>query len=173
MPVELRSATPPRPEKQGITGRHVLFALIAFFAVIATVNAVMIYLALQTMPGTQVKSAYEASQRFNRGLEAIATQDKLGWQVDVATTGLQSGAPLNIHVRDRNGETISGLEVQVRIERPTDARLDRKVRLVDTGGGRYGAALPDLAGGQWTLIVEIYRGESRQFVSERRIVLRD
>lgn len=173
MPVELRSVTPPRPEKQGLTGRHVLFAMIAFFSVIGAVNAVMIYLAIHTMPGTQVKSTYEASQRFNRGLEAIAAQDRLGWQVDVATTGLHSGAPLNVHIRDRNGEAISGLEVQVRVERPTDARLDRKLKLIEAGGGRYAAALPELAAGQWSLIVEIFRGENRQFVSERRIVLRD
>ncbi|HRE21198.1 MAG TPA: FixH family protein [Rhabdaerophilum sp.] len=173
MPVELRSATPPLPEKRGLTGRHVLFAMIAFFAVIGAVNAVMIYLAIHTMPGTTVKSAYESSQTFNRGLEAIAAQDRLGWQVDVATTGLHSNAPLNVHIRDRNGEAISGLEVQVRVERPTDARLDRKLKLVETGGGRYATALPELAAGQWILIVEIYRSDSRQFVSERRIVLRD
>jgi len=63
--------------------------------------------------------------------------------------------------------------VQVRVERPTDARLDRKLKLVETGGGRYATALPELAAGQWILIVEIYRSDSRQFVSERRIVLRD
>lgn len=173
MPVELRSDVPPRPERQGLTGRHVLFAMIAFFAVIGAVNAVMIYLAVHTMPGTTVKSAYESSQGFNRALDAIAAQDRLGWQVDVATTGLHSGAPLNVHIRDRNGEAISGLEVQVRVERPTDARLDRRLKLVEAGGGRYGAALPDLTAGQWTLIIEIYRGENRQFVSERRIVMRD
>lgn len=173
MPVELRSANPPQPEKQGLTGRHVLIGMIAFFAVIGAVNAVMIYLAINTMPGTQVKSAYEASQGFNRGLDAIAAQDKLGWQVDVATTGLHSGAPLNVHVRDRNGEAMAGLEVRVRVERPTDARLDRKLTLVETGGGRYSAALPELVAGQWTLIIEIFRGDTRRFVSERRIVLRN
>ena len=173
MPVELRSATPPRPEKQGLTGRHVLFGMIAFFAVIGAVNATMMYLAIKSMPGTTVKSAYEASQTFNRGLDAIAAQDRLGWQVDVTTTGLHSGAPLNVHIRDRNGEAISGLDVQVRVERPLDAHLDRRLKLAETGGGRYVAAIPELAAGQWTLIVEIFRGESRQFVSERRIMLRN
>jgi nitrogen fixation protein FixH len=173
MPVELQSAAPRAPERSGLTGRHVLFGLIAFFAVIFAVNATMMVLAIRTMPGTQVKSAYEASQHYNRELDAIAAQDRLGWQVDIATTGIRSGSPLNIHVRDRHGEALSGLTVRVSVERPTDARFDRTLSLADLGGGRYSAALPDLAPGQWMLGVEILRGDQRQFVSERRLILRD
>jgi nitrogen fixation protein FixH len=173
MPVELSSSRPPAPEATGLTGRHVLFALLAFFGIIFAVNFTMMTLAIRTMPGVNAKSAYEASQHFNRALDTIAAQDRLGWQVDIATTGIRSGAPLNVHVRDRSGEALLGLAVRARIERPTDARFDRALTLTEVGDGRYAGPLPTLAPGQWTLIVEILRGSAQQFVSERRIILRD
>lgn len=183
MPVELPTRAPDasgadskgsKPAKPfELTGRHVLFALVAFFTVIATVNFTMMNLAIRTMPGTEVKSTYEASQQYNRRLDAIAEQDRRGWQVDIATSGLHSGSPLGVEVRDHAGTPLAGLKVSARIERPTDARYDRRITLADLGTGRYAAAMPELAAGQWTITVEILRGEERQFVSQRRILIRD
>ena len=47
----------PKP----LTGRKVLFLLVAFFGVVIAVNLVMMKLAIQTLPGTEVDSAYSAS----------------------------------------------------------------------------------------------------------------
>lgn len=178
MPVELKS---PLPNKAGskaakpfeLTGRHVLISLILFFSVIAAVNFTMMNLAIRTMPGTEVKSSYEASQQFNRRLDAIAEQDRRGWQVDIATGGIQSGSPLNVHVRDRAGEALGGLKISALIERPTTAQADRRIALADLGAGRYAAAMPVLATGQWTITVEILRGEERLFVSQRRVLIKE
>lgn len=178
MPVELPSSAPNvsggKPAKPfELTGRHVLIALITFFTVIAGVNFTMMNLAIRTMPGTEVKSTYEASQQYNRRLDAIAAQDRRGWQVDIATTGLHSGSPLGVEVRDHAGAVLAGLKVSARIERPTDARYDRRIALADLGAGRYAAAMPELAAGQWTITVEILRGNERQFVSQRRILIKE
>ncbi len=173
MPVDLQTSPPPAVKAGGLTGRHVLFALIAFFSVILAVNMTMMTLAIRTMPGSEVKSSYEASQRFNRGLDAIAEQDRRGWQVDIVTTGIRSGGPFSVHVRDRAGEALGGLRVEARIARPADARFDQRIALSDLGVGRYGAGLPELSPGQWLIGVEIFRGDDRLFVSQRRIVLKD
>jgi nitrogen fixation protein FixH len=173
MPVEL---TPPmtKPAKSfELKGWHVLAMLVTFFAVIFAVNFTMMSLALRTMPGTDVKSSFEASQHFNGQLDAIAAQDSRGWQVDIGTATLRSGAPFQVSVRDRAGEALGGLTVTARIERPTDARFDQKLGLRDLGAGQYSADLPRLGAGQWQLTVEISRGAERLFVSQRRILLKE
>ncbi len=43
----------------------VFLGFVAFFGVVVTVNAVMLSLALDTMPGLTTDSSYKASQRFN------------------------------------------------------------------------------------------------------------
>ena len=44
-----------------LTGRKVLLMLVAFFGVVIGVNVIMMKLAIQTLPGTEVDSAYSAS----------------------------------------------------------------------------------------------------------------
>lgn len=172
MPIELPASSRQEPKPpRAVTGGQVLVALIAFFTVIIGVNMVMMTLAIRTMPGIEVRSAYEASQRFNRELEAIVEQDQRGWQVDVATGALRHGK-LAVDVRDKAGAALAGLDVQVRLERPTDARMDRRLTLVAIGDGRYEAAVPDLARGQWLVTVEIREAGERRFLSQRRIELR-
>jgi nitrogen fixation protein FixH len=178
MPVDLHSPAPKVLEPKAVetfelTGRHVLISLILFFGVIATVNFTMMNLAIRTMPGTDVKSSYEASQQFNRRLDTIAEQDRRGWQVDIATGGIRSGSPLNVHVRDRAGEALGGLTITALIERPATARDDRRLALADLGAGRYAAAMPTIAPGQWVITVEIRRDEERLFVSQRRVLIKE
>lgn len=175
MPIDLPPARlePALRRSRELTGRQVLLGFIAFFLVVGAVNATMMTLAIRSMPGTRVKSTYEASQHFNRDLEAIVAQDRLGWRIDIAAAGLGTGVPLTIEARDREGKPLAGLDIRVRIERPADARFDQKLQLAPRGGGRYAAPGPALAAGQWLLAVEIYRDGARAFVSERRIVVRD
>lgn len=173
MPVELPPPAPLPVEKPGLTGRHVLIALVLFFAVIFAVNITMMTLAIRTMPGAEVRSSYDASQRFNRELDAIAAQDRRGWRVEIAAKGLRSGDTLGVEVRDRSGEVLEGLTLQARFERPIDASQDRQIAFGGLGGGRYSASVPELAAGQWALTVEIDRGGERQFVSRQRIVIRE
>lgn len=173
MPAELPTPVPLPAAKPGLTGRHVFLALLAFFGVIFAVNMTMMTLAIRSMPGTEVKSTYEASQRFNRGLDVIAAQDRRGWQVDIAVKGIRNGGMLGIEVRDRAGQPLDDLTLRARFARPIDASQDRQAGFGNLGGGRYSATLPTLAAGQWALTVEIDRGGERQFVSRQRIVIQE
>jgi nitrogen fixation protein FixH len=177
MPVDLHSPVskilePKVAKTFELTGRHVLISLILFFGVIATVNFTMMNLAIRTMPGSEVKSSYEASQQFNRRLDTIAEQDRRGWQVDIATGNIHPGSPLDVHVRNREGEAIGGLTITALIERPATARDDRRLALADLGAGRYAAVMPTIAPGQWVVTVEIRRDEEKLFVSQRRILIK-
>ena len=63
-----RPSVSPKP----LTGAKVLFMLLAFFGVVIGVNMIMMRLAIQTLPGTDVDRAYSASLAYEK---EIATAD--------------------------------------------------------------------------------------------------
>ena len=69
---------PPKP----LTGRKVFFMLVAFFGVVIGVNMVMMRLAIQTLPGTEVDSAYSASLAYEKEIAAARDQNARNWKVD-------------------------------------------------------------------------------------------
>lgn len=177
MPVELPTKAQmgegTEPRAFVLTGKHVLLMLLAFFGVIGLVNAYFITVALKTLPGIEVKSAFEQSQKFNKALESVAEQDRKGWQVDVITGGLKHGAPVSVQLRERAGAPILGMNVAVKLQRPADARFDQRLDLKEQGNGVYAAPLPDLGPGQWRVSVEVKRGEEREFYSEGRVIAKE
>lgn len=172
MPVDL-TAPPPRraPRQHVLTGGHVLAALVGFFAVVIGVNAVMATLALRSMPGSEVRSAYEASQRFNAELEAARRQDALGWQVTVTPARPAAGTTVEISVRDAAGHPVDGLSARLAYQRPTDDHLDQRLRPVEVRPGVFRGAAPALAPGQWDLVLDIDRDHARVFRSRQRIIV--
>lgn len=158
----------PKP----LTGRKVLFMLIAFFGVILGVNLVMMRLAIQTLPGTEVDSAYSASLAYEKEIVAARDQNARNWTVDahVERSG-QGGATLRVEARDNTGRPMSGLKFQGRFERPTDRRADLPVVLAETGIGIYRGSAPVIAAGQWDLVLEGVAAGQRMFLSKNRVLL--
>src|SRR3954449_12815016 len=138
-----------------LTGRKVLFMLVAFFGVVIGVNLLMIKLAIQTLPGTEVDSAYSASLAYESEIAAAHDQNARNWKVD-AHIGRDSGggATVQVEARDKNGMPVSGLEFQGRFERPTDRRADQPVALAEVGIGIYRGSAAGVASGQWDLVLE-------------------
>lgn len=156
-----------------VTGRMVLACVVAFFGVVMGVNAVMIKLAVDTMPGTEVDSAYRASLGFNGEIGAAREQASRAWRVVAQVRRDAEGtATLTVEARDKAGAPLAGLGVSAQLARPTDKRADRAVALSERGGGVYAARLDGLAPGQWDLVLEAGRGDDRLFLSRSRVVLR-
>src|SRR5438105_12063754 len=82
-----------------LTGRKVLFMLVAFFGVVIGVNMIMMRLAIQTLPGTEVDSAYSASLAYEKEISAARDQNARNWKVDA-------------HV-ERSGQGVATLQVEV------------------------------------------------------------
>lgn len=161
-------ARAPRP----VTGRFVLIALLAFFAVIIGVNIVMIWFAVATLSGTEVDSAYSASLAYQGEIRAAQQQDSRNWKVDAHVERRPDGtAVLNIRARDPKDALLAGLAVSARLERPTDRREDRLLDVTESGGGSYRGKAEDVAAGQWDLVIEADRGDQRLFLSRNRVVL--
>lgn len=163
-----RPSVSPKP----LTGGKVLFMLVAFFGVVIGVNMIMMRLAIQTLPGTDVDSAYTASLAYESEIAAAHDQNARNWKVDAhIQRGPDGGAMLQVEARDNNGRPMSGLKFQGRFERPTDRRADLPVTLAETGIGIYRGNAPAIAPGQWDLVLEGDAAGRRMFLSKNRVLL--
>jgi nitrogen fixation protein FixH len=155
-----------------LTGKHVLFCLVAFFAVVFAVNAALIKAATSTFGGVETSSSYKAGLMFEREISRAEQQDELHWQVDGKIARDKTGdAVLDISARDAKGASLVGVSAQARLAHPADERLDHVIALDRTNAGRFHGAVQAKAG-QWDLIVDLYRGDARVFRSRSRVTLR-
>lgn len=155
-----------------LTGRLVFVLLVAFFGVVIGVNLVMMKLAIQTLPGTEVDSAYSASLAYEKEIAAAHEQNMRHWQIDAQVQrGADGAAMLRVEARDDNGRPLSGLKFLGRFERPTDRRADQAVTLAETGIGIYSGNAALIAPGQWDLVLQGDKAEQRMFLSRNRVLL--
>ncbi|MFB9262355.1 FixH family protein [Bradyrhizobium erythrophlei] len=155
-----------------ITGRFVFIATVAFFAVVIGVNMVMMRLAITTLPGTEVDSAYSASLAYQREIVAARQQNERDWQVEAHIERRPDGAAtLAIEARDHAGAPLAGMNFIARLERPIDRRADRTIDVAEAGRGSYRGSAEGVAAGQWDLVIEGDAEGRRMFVSKNRIVL--
>ncbi len=155
-----------------LTGRMVLLILLAFFGVVIGVNVTMMDLAITTLPGTEVDSAYSASIGYEREITAAHDQEARSWKVDAHIERDRNGAAvLQVEARDNGGRPMSGLKFEGRLERPTDKRADLSVSLAEVGTGVYRGTAPAVAPGQWDLVLEGDQAGRRMFLSKNRVLL--
>lgn len=153
-----------------LSGRTVLLCLIAFFAVISLANGIMIRAAVTTFGGVETASAYQAGLAYAREAGAAHAQDALNWQVKAQVRPSAGVTRVEVDVRDAAGAAIASLQASARLERPTDRRADQEVALHEDGAGRFRGTAGPLAG-QWDLVIELSRGDTRVFRSRNRVVL--
>lgn len=166
------SVNPVAPRRRELTGRTVLVCFVAFFAVIAAVNAVMIRYAVSTFAGTETDSAYRSGLAYNSEEAAALSQDALRWKVEGGFARSQSGeAVLTVEVKDSRQAPVSRIEMSARLAHPLNARLDRRIVLSRMPGGGFQGAT-DAEPGQWTLTLDITRDDARVYRSVSRLVLK-
>ena len=160
-----------RKRPKEVTGKTVLFCLVAFFGVVSLVNAVMIRAAVSSFGGLETQSSYKAGLAFAREEASAAAQDRRRGLVSakiMPAAGGQFG--IDISAFDAGGKELIGYSATALLVHPTDARLDRRIDLTPTGRGHYAAQMNARAG-QWDLVVDLMRGDERFFRSRERIML--
>ena len=163
---------PVRVSPKPLTGTKVLLILLAFFGVVIGVNVTMMQLAIKTLPGTEVDSAYSASLGYEKEIAAARDQDARHWQVDAHLERAADGAALlRVEAHDKDGKPVTGLKFQGRFERPADKRADLSVALAEVGIGIYSGRAETIAPGQWDLVLEGDGAKGRMFLSKNRVVL--
>lgn len=150
-----------------LTGRQVLWILIASFGFIFAVNGTMAWLAEKSFPGLVSNDAYREGLEYNKTLAARAAQSALGWRADVTVTGAGTTRTVTASLRDRDGHPLDGMAVTARLVRPVVAGFDRKLALAEGAPGVYRteAVLPAL--GNWRLEIDATRPAFRARKAER------
>jgi nitrogen fixation protein FixH len=155
-----------------VTGRTVLAVLLGFFGVVIGVNAVMIALAIGTMPGLENEKPYQVGVAYNAEIEAARAQADRHWSV-VSHVGrdAQDHATASVTARDADGIPMTGLAITVRLLRPADQRGDRAIALGERAPGTYEGEATGVAAGAWDVEIEAARASERLFRSRNRIIM--
>jgi nitrogen fixation protein FixH len=154
-----------------VTGWTVFGCLVAFFAVVAAVNGVMMTAAITTFGGVETGSSYQAGLAFARETSAAQAQDRLGWQIGVRTSGGGGATLIEIVARDRDNSPLQRLEILGRLSHPMDKRSDRALAWREVTPGIFRAEV-EWAAGQWDFVIELSQDGSTKFRSRNRLTLR-
>lgn len=149
------------PARPVVTGKHVLIAMLAFFATVIAVNGVFITLALQSFPGEDVKRSYLQGLAYNQTLVERRAERALGWRAEVAFAMTAQGPALEAYVRDSGAQAIDGLRIEGVLRRPAESAHDIALSFSPRGQGRYVASISNLPPGVWDLRATARRGEQR------------
>ena len=136
---------------QGLKGKHVLLAVLAFFGTIFIANGIFLYAALSTYTGVVAQEPYRKGLHYNQRIAAAERQEQLGWSTDVA---LRPDAGLLLEVRDREGRPVSNLLISGVLGRPSTNQHDRSVTLSEVEPGRYAVPVGSLSPGAWLVNLE-------------------
>ena len=171
MPAHFSHDRTDRQPKE-VTGRMVLICLVAFFAVVAGVNFVLVKAAISTFSGLETESSYRAGLAFGQEIAGAQAQEARHWRVEVRVLPAQDGTTIvEMSMQDAAGQPLTGLDAIVRLAHPTDRRFDYAfVMRADAPGHFRGAASSVM--GEWDLVIELSRGEERLFRSKNRISVR-
>lgn len=155
-----------------LTGRTVLVILLAFFCTVVGVNMTMMKIAIDTLPGTEVDSAYRASLAYTSEIGAAREQTDRHWRVEAHLTRKAEGtATLRVEASDALGNPLRNVVFTGRLERPTDKRDDKLIVLAEADSGIFVGKTLGVNPGQWELVIEGNTGAARVYLSKSRIVL--
>ncbi len=123
-----------------LTGRHVLAITLGAFAIVVGANMALLFAALSSFPGLEVKNSYVASQQFE---DRRTAQEALGWTAAVD----YADERLSLRLEGADGLRADARSVTGLAGRATHTRDDRALDFFPAPHGWQAAvALPP---GRW------------------------
>lgn len=143
-----------------ITGRHVLFAMIAFFGVVIAANVIFVRVAVTTFPGEKVEKSYYQGLNYNDVLAEKQRQSRSGWHMQLKD-GPEAGARpfIEVKILGPAGDPVHGAHVQGEVVRPMTERGRQSLSFFPVGDGVYRASMAPIERGAWDLSVDAAEAE--------------
>ena len=145
------------------TGRHMWFAVTAFFGVVIGVNVLMAVVSSTSWTGLVVQNSYVASQEFEDKRLAHEAQQAAGWNASFT----YADGRVELAVIDGTGEPVDLGTVSLKVNRPVGGHDDKTLTLEQGGDGRYVAVL-DLGTGVWDALVQAAETSEGSFELHKR-----
>ena len=171
MPVDLPVRREEPRKEWTITGRFVLISLLLFFVVVATVNGIMMTLAIKTFSGIDAKNGYELSQGYNKEIARAQAQAERGWKADIGFLRIDEKARLTMTLRDKDGGPVSGLVMSALLRHPLIKLRDHALVLHEIAPGTYEGLEPGVTPGVWDIQITGMRGGERAYAANSRATL--
>ena len=137
-------------------GWYIPWLIAAPFLVVFAANGALVHYALSSFSGLTSEHASDEGAHYNLALAAAKAQAERGWQVKVSFTsagGLKGR--LDVDLKDRAGQPLTGAEVVVGFLRPTKQGIDSHAKLIEDGAGRYGAEVVVPLPGVWDVRLDV------------------
>ena len=116
---------------------------VIFFAVIATLDGIFVYLAVSTQTGVVTERAYEKGLAYNETLERARTQPSLQQKARY------NEGVLRWTLATKDGAPITDAHVTAHIKRPVQDGYDFDITLSHLGNGLYEAEINPPMQGLW------------------------
>jgi len=153
-----------------LTGRNVLFLLIASFAVVFAVNIYFIVISVKTFSGEDEQEPYLQGVEYNQTLLRRTEQKKFGWNASIGATRLPSGmVRVAVTLKRADGSPETNVSLTGELRHPTDETRDQSLRLHEASSGEYVAELSGVKAGAWDVIVTTPARQSTPFEASRRL----
>lgn len=152
-----------------VRGWHVLVSVVAFFAVVISLDMLFVVWAVDSFPGEVSGRAYEDGIAYDKTLAARRAQARLGWTARV-TQGASPGQ-VAAEFRGPDGETLDGLTVKATFTRPATDH-GRRVAVLRAAPGKPYVGAVRLDDGAWDLTLTASDARGRTFEAHRRLVWR-
>ncbi len=137
-------------------GWYIPWMIAAPFLVVFAVNGTLVHYALSSFSGLTSEHASDEGAHYNLALAAAKAQAERGWQIKVTFTSASGlKGRLDVDLKDRAGQPLSGAEVTVGFLRPTKSGVDSHAKLSEGGAGRYGADVVVPLPGVWDVRLEV------------------
>lgn len=153
-----------------ITGRMVLLGILGFFGVIFAVNGAFVYFALDSWPGLSNDSAYEQGLDYNQTIAAAEAQNATGWQSAVSIEKEQGYYAVSVHLKEANGEPLSGQKVTATFRRPVGAENTIVTAMLPMSDGVYANRVELPFPGRWQVFVEVETGEAISYRMQHEVL---
>jgi nitrogen fixation protein FixH len=158
-----------QPGGRPLTGRSVLMMLIAFFGIMLLANFIMARQAVKTFSGLDSDNPYDSGLAYNTEVAAAKAQAALGWSVDLNQTADGAATQVTATVKDKAGQPVTGLDVNMRFIYPATRKFDRETAAAAVADGVYSGSA-QLIAGKWEVEVDFKRNGERQFRSRNQII---
>ena len=162
--------------------RKWLFVLIGMVLFGISGSMVLLSITFKNKPNLVDKDYYEEGRKFESTIfQQMQARNALGWDMrlqipstiigETITYLLGSSGTYHFSVLDKNGNPLTGAQAMLFAYRPSDSKVDLKVKMTEVAAGKYQAYLDLPLQGAWMVTAQAKLGKDVSEVARNVYVL--